>query len=920
MQPPEPIQPASSPAPPVESNPAALLEQAAQLSRYIRRLLPHPPPLFAPESLAMPCSRCQIRAWLEAEGVATEEQLHRRLRHVRQAALLQVITRDLNGLADLEEVMRSVTALAEETLRFALRRLRAWMQETYGVPRGAGSGRAQDLVVVGMGKLGGEELNVSSDVDLVFLYPEDGETGGARRISNQEYFTRLSRRLISALSEYTSDGHVFRVDMRLRPYGDSGPLAVSHDMLEDYLHAQGREWERYAWVKARVVSELPDPELESIVTPFVFRRYLDYGAIASLRGLHAQIRADVARRELHDDIKLGPGGIREIEFVAQVFQLVRGGQDRSLRLRPTLATLQRLAELRLLPPEAASDLRAAYVFLRNLEHRLQYVEDQQTQRLPAKQDDQAMVGRAMGCADYASLLARLDAHRDAVTRQFEAVFADHATSDALHPLSRLWLGSTTEEEGVELLTRLGYASPKAVLERLRQLRDGQRYRRMSGSTQARVDQLAPRVIEIAAAFDGPDQTLQRLTRVLENIGRRESYFALLLEFPAALQRLAALSAASPWAADYLAQHPVLLDELISEQVMRPPDWEQLRAQLAAELDQHSGNIERQMDALRHFKQVQTLRLLTRDLAGTLPLEILSDHLSDLACVILGQVLRLTWAGLRTRHRDAPRFAIVGYGKLGGKELGYASDLDLIFLYDDDHSEAPENYARLAQRINTWLTSFTAAGVLYETDLRLRPDGASGLLVSRFDAYAEYQRTKAWTFEHQALTRARFVAGDAAIGKRFEQLRIGVLRLPRDLARLRADVVSMRQKMSAGHPNPSGLFDLKHDRGGIVDVEFAVQYLVLGYAHRHNELCGNVGNLALLKLAGQLGLISQQIAVAAHHSYRELRRLQHQLRLQGEQFARVATPRVEQLVGPVQRLWTEVFGAEAGPGGETRHEG
>ena len=357
---------------------------------------------------------------------------------------------------------------------------------------------------------------------------------------------------------------------------------------------------------------------------------------------------------------------------------------------------------------------------------------------------------------------------------------------------------------------------------------------------------------MAARYDHPGQTLERLARVLESIGRRESYLALLLEYPAALERLAALAAASPWAADYLSRHPMLLDELISPQAFEAPDWTLLRAQLVRELDEADGNTERQMELLRHFKQVQTLRLLAQDLAGTLPLETLSDHLSDLACVILGQVLRLAWAGLRTRHRETPRFAIIGYGKLGGKELGYASDLDLIFLYDDDHPEAAENYARLAQRINTWLTSFTPAGVLYETDLRLRPDGASGLLVSGFDAFEEYQRTKAWTFEHQALTRARFVAGEADIGKRFEALRIEILRMPRDPAQLREEVTTMRSKMLEGHPNPSGLFDIKHDRGGIVDVEFVVQYLVLGYAHRYAELTGNIGNLALLKLAGAAG--------------------------------------------------------------------
>jgi glutamate-ammonia-ligase adenylyltransferase len=406
--------------------------------------------------------------------------------------------------------------------------------------------------------------------------------------------------------------------------------------------------------------------------------------------------------------------------------------------------------------------------------------------------------------------------------------------------------------------------------------------------------------------------LERLARVLQSIGRRESYLALLLEYPGALGRLAALAAASPWAADYLAQHPVLLDELISQEAFEAPDRTSLAAQLRQELDEAAGNTERQMDLLRHFKQVQTLRLLSQDLAGTLPLETLSDHLSDLACLILGAVLRLAWQGLRTRHCEQPRFTVVGYGKLGGKELGYASDLDLIFLYDDEHPDAADNYARLSQRINTWLTSFTPAGALYETDLRLRPDGASGMLVSRLDAFAEYQRSKAWVWEHQALTRARFVAGDPAIGTGFEQLRVAILRLPRALPALSAEIQEMRSRMLAGHPNTSGLFDIKHDRGGIVDVEFIVQYLVLGFAHRHAELTGNIGNLALLKLSGSLSLIPGSLATAVHHSYREFRRMQHALRLQGEQYARVPKERVGELVGPVIELWTEVFGGAERP--------
>jgi glutamate-ammonia-ligase adenylyltransferase len=885
--------------------PQELLAQAARHSRYLSRSLVHPPPGFVPEQVGEPVDAEDIAGSLHAAGAHDEAGLLKALREVRQAAMMRIATRDLCGLADLHEVMRSTTALAEESVRFALPRLHAWLGTEHGKPIGAESARPQQLMVVAMGKLGGGELNVSSDVDLVFLYPEDGETDGTRRLSNQEYFTRLARKLINALAEYTADGFAFRVDMRLRPYGDSGPLVSSFAMLEDYLLTQGREWERYAWVKAREITGYAGAELMQLITPFVFRRHLDFSAIASLRELHAQVRAEVTRRDLHDNIKLGPGGVREIEFVAQVFQLVRGGNDAGLRVRPTLLTLERLVERRLLPAAAADDLRAAYVFLRDLEHRLQYLEDQQTHSLPRAPEDRESVAQAMGFAHTGAMLEALERHRGAVTRQFEAVFAGAPAEQTAHPLAPLWLGTVSQQQALQQLAELGYGQPETVWQRLCDMRESGAYRRMSASTQARLDRLAPRLLEVAARHERPGATLERLARVLESIGRRESYLALLLEFPAALERLAGLAAASPWAADYLARHPVLLDELISAQAIEAPDWPALEARLSADLDE-AGGTERQMDLLRHFQQVQTMRLLTQDLAGTLPLETLSDHLSDLASLVLRQVVRLAWASLRTRHRAEPLFAVIGYGKLGGKELGYASDLDLIFLYEDEHPEAPENYARLAQRINTWLTSLTPAGVLYDTDLRLRPDGASGLLVSRIDAFEAYQRTKAWVFEHQALTRARFVAGAGGIGERFERLRVEVLRMPRGLGRLRADIAAMRARMLEGHPNPSGLFDLKHDRGGIVDVEFIVQYLVLGHAHRHAELTGNIGNLALLLLAARLGLIPADAAQAVHRSYREFRRMQHAIRLQGEKYARVEKSAVAELVGPVLDLWRSVF--------------
>jgi glutamate-ammonia-ligase adenylyltransferase len=888
----------------VQADIPAALDRATRLSRYVRNLLAADPDLAA-GAFDQPFDAARMREAL-AGDMADEEALHRALRKLRQAVMLRLIVRDLGGLADLAEVVAGATSLAEETLLAALRWHDASLARQYGRPRGP-AGQDQHLHVIGMGKLGGGELNVSSDIDLVLAYPAEGETSGSRGISAEEYFTRLGRKLIGALSEVTADGFVFRVDMRLRPYGEGGPLVVNFDMLENYFTTQGREWERYAWVKARLLSGDDRAGLDAVVTPFVYRRHLDYSALESLRGLHAQIRQEVQRREMADNVKLGPGGIREVEFLVQVFQLIRGGREPALRSRSTLATLALLGERQLLPLEAVAELRAAYTYLRNLEHRLQYLDDRQTQNLPTDEDDRQAIAQMMGKADHAALRHELDIHRAVVTRHFESIFAAARDRGAVHAQNDVWQQAVTDEHAIARLGSLGYSDPAGLQARLADFRTGARYRRMAASGQARLDRLMPRLIEAACGTPDPDATFERSLRVVESIGRRESYLALLLEYPQALASLTRLAAASPWAADYLAQHPILLDELITPQRDKGPDWAELRRTLRAALDEQADNTERQMDVLRHFKQAQTLRLLALDLAGALPLETLSDHLSDLACVILAEVLRLAWAGLRQRHVQEPRFAIAAYGKLGGKELGYASDLDIIFLYDDAHESAAENYARLAQRINTWLTSATGAGVLYETDLRLRPNGVAGLLVSHIEAFRDYQFTDAWIWEHQALTRARAVAGDAATCARFEGIRQDILRLPRQTAELKREIRSMREKMREAHPNTSGLFDLKHDRGGIVDVEFIVQHLVLGHAAKHPELTGNIGNLALLKLAARLGLIDPDAAGAVHAAYREFRALQHQVRLQGERYARVERQRVATHAAAVSALWKSVLG-------------
>ena len=891
------------------------LAEALEFSRYAARLR-----VAQPELVSRILAAVDRRAPLggsgdqsDIEAASDPAALAGALRQLRQRVVLQTLLRDLTGRAKLNEVCATMTRLAEMTIGAAVNLHHRQLAQTHGEPIGTDSGRPERLVVVGMGKLGGSELNVSSDVDLVFVYPEDGTTAGPRALTNQEFFDRLGRRVIAALADVTADGFVFRVDMRLRPYGDSGSLSSSFSALEQYLVTQGRTWERYAWLKARPLTGDRGHELERLILPFVFRKYLDYDAYTGLRDVHDQIREQGRRKDHARNIKLGPGGIREIEFIVQALQLVRGGKEPALRLRGTLPALAALGKRGLLPRPAVAELSAAYVFLRDFEHRLQYRDDQQVHDVPTDPDEQTLLARACGVADVAALAETLDRHRGAVEQHFEAVFGEDV-ADGADPLASIWLDPTPEDAQCATLAAAGFGSPVALIEALASVRRSTRYLQLPTLSRQRFDALVPQMLRAATAAASspaePDVVFGRLLALLETISRRSVYLALLFEHPPVLPRLAQLMAASTWAADYLTRHPLLLDELLDSRVLlAEPDWQAWRRELDAELRVHAGDAERQMDALRHFQQSQTFRLLAQDLNGLLSVERLADHLSALADIALSETLEQCWAQMNGQIEvRPPKFAIIGYGKLGGKELGYASDLDLVFLYDDPDDGAPERYARLVQRLNTWLTSTTAAGRLYDTDLRLRPDGASGLVVSNLSAFCRYQREHAWTWEHQALTRARFVAGDASIGSAFEAEREVILRLPRDVVRLRDDVVDMRRRMHAGHPNKSALFDLKHDPGGMVDVEFTVQYLVLLHSARHPALTRNIGNIALLALASDLGLIPTSLAAAAADAYREYRRLQHQIRLQGAPLARVAPAAQAARRAAVSELWMHVFGA------------
>jgi glutamate-ammonia-ligase adenylyltransferase len=901
-------------------------------SRFYQRWLAADPARAArvAQLSGLPLGQLDLGAELAREGAAGLP-LPRAMRRLRNLLVAAIIARDLDGQADLAEVVAAMTALADFAIRTQLAALMDELVALHGMPVGADSGLPQQMMVLAMGKQGGGELNVSSDIDLIFVYPEDGDSAagaGQRALSNHEFFGRLGKKLIAALSEVIEDGFVFRVDMALRPNGASGPIVASLNMVENYLIVQGREWERYAWVKARAVTGTAADiaALDAIVRPFVYRRYLDFGVIDAIRTMHGQIRAEVDRQErLHPDrsnnVKLGRGGIREIEFLAQVFQLIRGGREAALRERSTRQTLRVLADKELLPPAIVDQLLASYTFLRNLEHRLQYLDDAQTHTLPANDADRQLIARMMQLPDAAALLAALEEHRRFVAGQFDAIFSDKTDGggdDSVNPHSSDADADLDNRASIEArLARLGFDNAAAAAQRVMATWQAPRLQQLPEASRTRLLALLNAALpQIAAVItrDGigsHSATLARLLDFFEAIARRSAYLSLLTEYPHTLERVIRMMNASGWAATFLARHPILLDELLDDrQRGAAPDCAALALELQQLLDGAPGDTERQMDILREFHHAQLFRLLAQDLAGALTVERLADYLSALADLIVAATIGAAWQAIATRHRPVPRFAVIAYGKLGGKELGYISDLDVIFLFDDDDQEAPGNYAKLAQRFITWMTAHTSAGILFDVDTALRPDGASGMLVSSVAAFERYQDTAAWVWEHQALTRARFCAGDAAIGARFEAIREQVLRKDRSGADnpLQAEVLKMRARMHEAYPGRDGLFDLKQDAGGMIDIEFMVQFLVLRHACQYPQLSANSGNIALLKLCGELGLIDGALAAAVGDAYRAMRKLQHQVRLQGQDNARVEPALVAAHGANVVTLWNAIFGA------------
>ena len=863
-----------------------------------------------PELLGQLLARenAQLAGALPLPGSAgSEAEFMLALRRWRRAEFARIAWRDLAGWATLAETIEDLSRAADAAVALAEQQASKILQLRYGVPRSE-TGHEQSLVVIAMGKLGGGELNFSSDIDLIFLFPEHGATDGERSLSNIEYFIRLGQLLIRLLDQITIDGRVFRVDMRLRPFGESGPLVASFAALEDYLQLQGRDWERYAWVKARALTGQRDYQrlYSTAIAPFVYRRYLDFGVFESLREMKGLIEREVARRDLQENIKLGPGGIREIEFIVQSFQLIRGGQERRLQSASFLRTLPLLAGSKLLPLLAAADLAVAYEFLRRLENRLQMYADEQTHQLPENPIARARLAASMGLGSWEQLHEHLQQQRQAVSRHFAEVVFGQA-SDANPPgtnLTGLWEPPLQREALEARLSALGIDPVAPVAQLLIDLGSGALWRRLDEPGRRRLVALVPLLIVAAARHHQPLEVLRRLTRVLEAIGPRSAYFALLRENGAVRERLIELSGHGDFLTGQIAAHPLLLDELIDQRLLELlPD----RASLALDLEQRLANVageeeERQVEQLVHFQRAAMFRVGVADLGGRLNVMAVSDRLTDIAELILEQALRLSWSHLTpllgapmcgsADERRVVRICAIGYGKLGGIELGYSSDLDLVFLHDSageaqltSGARSVDNqlfFVRFAQRVVHLLSMHSAAGRLYEVDMRLRPSGKGGMLITNIQSFAEYQRSEAWSWEHQALLHARAVAGDGTLRARFERDRLEILEHAVHRDTLRQDVQQMRQRMrdELSRAGP-GQLDLKQDPGGVADIEFLAQYWALRWAGEHPPVAWFSDTIRQLESVASADLIPQQVVDVLSGAYRAYRARIHRRALDGQ---------------------------------------
>jgi glutamate-ammonia-ligase adenylyltransferase len=863
----------------------------------------------------------------------SESALMTALRKFRRREMVRIAWRDLAGWSDLAETLMELSLLADACIQYALDFLYGQATAKRGTPL-LKDGRPQQIVVLGMGKLGAHELNYSSDIDLIFAFPEEGVLPDRKETSYSEFFTRLCQSLVRVLDEITVDGFVFRTDIRLRPYGDSGAVIMTFDGMENYYLTQAREWERYAMIKARQVAGDFEAgrQLMAMLQPFVYRRYLDYGAFEELRSLKQQITQELKRKDRMENVKLGPGGIREIEFIGQAFQLIRGGKEKSLQQRGILDVLKRLGELNLLTAEDAEQLQKSYVFLRIVENHIQEYQDRQAHDLPTSPEVRAALAYSLGFSDWEAFKTELDRVRNAVHQVFSQVFSLSKQENHQEAGRLIWIGSGGEE-AAERLKACGFADSEATLANIKDFKESAAVRRLTAKGAGVLDRLMPEVLEAMREFERPDEVFKRVLDIFAAVAGRSVYLALLCENPQALRLLLRLAAASPWICRYLAQYPVVFDELIDARTLFAP---LKKADLAVQLDRllqpvDTEELEQLMILLRQFKQQQVLKVAAADLMGAVPLMVVSDYLTYIAESVVEKVVERAWLALVQKHGQPPGcdevhngFGVVGLGKFGGIELGYGSDLDLVFLYDcadgnaltsgDKPVSTTQFYGKLGQRVRHILDTRMLSGVLYEVDMRLRPNGDSGLLVCHINGYEDYQKNQAWTWEHQALVRGRFIAGDPRLKEKYEAVRHMILSLPRNAEALKKEVREMREKMRAAlAAREDNKFDLKQSKGGIADIEFIVQYGVLSQAANHPSLTTYSDNIRQLDGLAEAGFLAKKDAESLKAAYCAYRDYGHKQVLQDDR-AVIDHAEVADLSRRVELIWREIMengGTEAG---------
>ncbi|SJM95586.1 Glutamate-ammonia-ligase adenylyltransferase [Crenothrix polyspora] len=859
-------------------------------------------------------------------AVSTEAELMAELRQFRRREMVRIAWRDLAGWATLDETLMDLSLLADACIQTALAFVYQQACDRFGTPL-LPNGQPQQMIVLGMGKLGAYELNYSSDIDLIFAYLQDGVLPDRKETSYGEFFTRVCKNLVKVLDEITVDGFVFRTDIRLRPYGDSGAVIMTFDGMEIYYQTQAREWERYAMIKARQVAGDFDTgkQLMAMLRAFVYRRYLDYGAFEELRSLKLQISQELRRKDRLENVKLGPGGIREIEFIGQAFQLIRGGSEKRLQTRGIIDVLTLLDELHLLTADDATQLKQSYRFLRRIENHIQQYQDKQTHDLPTDPKVQQILAYSLDYPDWHSFKHALDTVRAQVQAVFDQVFSVTKQTQGQENSQKIWSCVADDSELLQHLADYDFQDCEQSLITLKHFKNSLAIKRLTTKGLGVLNRLMPQLIEALSKIENPDETLKRTLGLCEAVAGRNVYLSLLGENPHALQQLLRLLSASPWFGDYLSRYPILFDDLLDPRTLfEPLKKADLDTQLAALLANVDINDEEQlMNVLRHFKQQQLLRVAAADIMGIIPIMVVSDYLTWIAETIVSHVVENAWRILVNKHGypavcndqddcSVTGFAVIGFGKLGGIELGYGSDLDMVFLYTCQDGNAMTNgaksiscaqfYGRLGLKIQHILDTKLLSGNLYEVDMRLRPNGDSGLLVTNIEAYENYLKNEAWTWEHQALVRGRFIAGDPGLKTRYEAIRQRILSLPRDAVALKNEVREMRQKMR-DHLTTKEInkFDLKQSKGGIADIEFIVQFAVLALAAKNTSLTTFTDNIRLLDALQAHGFMTPTIAQTLKTAYCTYRDVGHKLALQGDR-AIVDETQVAQLSAEVEKIW------------------